>query len=134
MTAPDPEVTRVNPPHLEFPGMSQGVLSGEFLNISGQVALGSDGQLVGEGDIEAQVEQCFLNLHAVLDAAGLRMRHLVKYTCYLTDPAHYPALAAAKAKHLDGEPSCSTVVVPTLLDPRMLVEIEAVAFTGTGQG
>lgn len=134
MTAPDPEVTRVNPPHLDFPGMSQGVLSGEFFNISGQVALGPDGQLVGEGDIEAQVEQCFLNLRAVLDEVGLGMRHLVKYTCYLTDPSYYPALSAAKAKHLDGEPSSSTVVVPTLLDPRMLIEIEAVAFAGTQQG
>ena len=130
MTQPDPDITAVNPKHLVFPGMSQGVLSGGFLNISGQVALGDDGELVGEGDIDAQVEQCFANLRAVLAEAGLGMRHLVKYTCYLTDPSYYPALAAAKGRHMEGAPSCSTVVVPTLLDPRMLIEIEAIAFAG----
>lgn len=118
----------INVPHLTFPGMSQAVRRGDVVVVSGQVALGPDG-LVGDGDAAAQAAQCFANLRAVLEAAGSSLASVARLTCFLTDAADYPAYAAAKAAALDGaEPGGTCVVVSALLDPRMLIEIEAIAF------
>ncbi|HXF30152.1 MAG TPA: RidA family protein [Solirubrobacterales bacterium] len=116
---------------LSFAGMSQAVRHGDLVHVSGQVALAPGGELVGEGDIEAQVRQALANLEAALAAAGARVEDTIKVTCFLLDAAHYPAYAAAKAELFgDSAPASTCVVVKGLLDPRMLIEVEAVAATG----
>jgi reactive intermediate/imine deaminase len=122
----------LNPPHLRFDGMSQAVLAGETLMVSGQVALATDGTLVGEGDTAAQARQALVNLGAVLELAGMTPGDVVKYTCYLTDEAEFTAFSQARSDFFgDHEPAATTVVVAALLDPRMLLEIEAVAVRTT---
>ncbi|MEZ5077618.1 MAG: RidA family protein [Solirubrobacterales bacterium] len=114
-------------PHLEFGGMSQAVRSGDLVTVSGQVALGPDG-LVGEGDARAQAEQALSNLEDALGAAGAAPGDVVKLTCYLVDAGDYPAYAAAKAVRFGAAaPAGTCVVVAALLDPRFLIEVEAVA-------
>ena len=49
---------RFDPPGMRFAGMSQAVRCGEWITVSGQVAL-KDGQVVGVGDARAQAQQCF---------------------------------------------------------------------------
>ena len=128
MSAPAASPSSLNPPHLRFAGMSQAVLTGSVLHVSGQVGLGSDGQLVGISDVGAQTAQALANLGAVLELAGLGATDVVKYTCYITDRGDFEAFARARADFFgDHEPAATTVVVAALLDSRMLVEIEAIA-------
>ncbi|MFH9980893.1 RidA family protein [Streptomyces sp. NPDC017179] len=103
--------------------------TGRFVAISGQVALDENGELVGEGDPEAQARQIFENLRRCLAAAGTTFDHVVKLTCFVTDPAHLPALRAARAPHMpdDRLPASSAVQVAGLVRPEFLMEVEAFA-------
>ena len=112
------------------PGYSHAVIKeGTPVFISGQVAQDAAGKLVGEGDIAAQVAQVFHNLRTVVSACGGTMDDIVKINVYTTDLGYRPAIAEARMKHFrPGQMPASTfVVVSSLADPRMLVEIEAVA-------
>lgn len=123
-----PARQRVDLPHLRFAGMSQAIRHGQTVTVSGQVALGPDGAVVGEGDIRVQAEQCFANLEGVLHAAGAAPRDVVKLTCFLVNGADYPGYAEVKAARFgDVAPASTCVVVAALLDPRLLLEVEAVA-------
>ena len=114
--------------HLTFPGMSQAVHDGRTIYLSGQVALGEDGAVVGPDDAHAQAEQCFRNVESVLRAAGGRLEHVVQLTCYLTDPKHFDAYAEVKRNLFPGRPpSSTTVIVAGLLNPELLMEVAAIA-------
>jgi 2-iminobutanoate/2-iminopropanoate deaminase len=120
----------INVGHLEFPGMSQAVRVGDAVYLSGQVALGEDGAVVGRGDPEEQAAQCFRNLAAVLDAAGSSMADVVQLTCYLTDADYFPAYSQAKRRWFTTNPPASTtVVVAALLNADFLIEVAGVAVT-----
>src|SRR4051794_6880349 len=97
--------------------------------ISGQVALDGDGKLVGENDIEAQVEQVFRNLRTVAEACGATLDDVVKITVFVTDPSYRPAVAAARQRHFNegAYPASTYLVVAGLAVPQLLVEVEAVA-------
>ena len=115
---------------LNAPGYSHAVMkAGTPVFISGQVAQDATGTIVGEGDIEAQVRQVFLNLRTVVNACGGSMDDIVKINVYVTDLSYRPAVAAARMTHFRPGfmPASTFVVVSSLADPRMLVEIEAVA-------
>ena len=125
---------RFDIPGLSFAGMSQAVRHGELVQVSGQVAFAPGGELVGEGDAAAQAEQALANVEAALAAAGARPEDVVKLTCFLLDAGDYPAYAAAKAKRFGAAAPASTcVVVAALLDPRLLLEVEAVAVAESGR-
>jgi enamine deaminase RidA (YjgF/YER057c/UK114 family) len=123
--------TIVNPPELAKPtGYSYAVKKkGAPVFIAGQVALDGAGNLVGENDAAAQVEQVFENLRAVVQACGGTLDDVVKINIYVTDSAYRPAVAAARQRYFkDGEyPASTYVVVSALAVPQLLVEIEAVA-------
>ncbi len=94
--------------------------------VSGQVGTDTDGTPL-EG-IEAQARRAVSNLGAVLSEAGMTPEHLVKMTIYLTDADHVGAFMAAAGDTLPAEPPATTLlVVASLADPRLLVEIEAIA-------
>jgi enamine deaminase RidA (YjgF/YER057c/UK114 family) len=111
-----------------YPGMSHAVRFGGLMFLSGQVSLDASGALVGEGDPQAQVRQCFRNIEALLQAGGAALDAVVKLTCYLADASTYPVYAGVKAELFARRPPAGTVVVVgALLDPRFLLEIEATA-------
>lgn len=125
---------RFDIPGLSFAGMSQAVRHGDLVHVSGQVALAPGGELVGEGDAAAQAEQALANVEAALTAAGARAEDTIKLTCFLLDAADYPAYAKAKAERFGAAAPASTcVVVKELLDPRLLLEVEAVAVAGSAE-
>jgi len=97
--------------------------------ISGQVAIDGAGSLVGEGDIEAQVEQVFQNLRTVVAGCGGSIDDIVKITVFVTDSAYRPAVGAARMRHFkEGQyPASTYLVVSALAIPQLLVEVEAVA-------
>jgi 2-iminobutanoate/2-iminopropanoate deaminase len=84
-------IERFDPPGMRFPGMSQAVRCGEWVTVSGQVAL-KNGQVVGAGDAAAQARQCFANIEAALAEAGASLSDIVTLRCYLTDKSAYERL------------------------------------------
>jgi enamine deaminase RidA (YjgF/YER057c/UK114 family) len=96
------------------------------LIVAGQVGLMPDGSLA-EG-FEAQMERCWLNLFAVLEAAGMTKRDLVKYTVFVTRPDVTAAYRKMRDRMLEGHaPPATYVVVAGLASPALLVEIEGEA-------
>ena len=122
-------IERCNPPGMAFPGMSQAIRCGDWVTVSGQVAL-RDGQVVGPGDAAEQARQCFSNIAAALAAAGAMMEHVTNLRCYLTAKSAYAGYAAVKNALFADHPPCSTaVIVSELLLPDLLMEVEATAYS-----
>jgi enamine deaminase RidA (YjgF/YER057c/UK114 family) len=108
---------------------SQVARVGNTLYISGQLGLDMDGNLVGEGDANAQARRAWRNLAAILTEYGATPRHLVKTTTYITHWAYRPLVAQARDEVFPEPPypPSTLVVVQGLAEPRFLVEIEAIA-------
>ena len=106
------------------------VRMGDFIFVSGQVARGADGNLVGKDDVRAQTEQVFKNLRAVLEAAGSGMHKVGKVTVFVTRLEYRPIVHEIRSrvfKEAGHLPASTLAVVVSLADPDWLVEIEAVA-------
>jgi len=103
--------------------------AGRIIYISGQVPLDTDGELVGEGDFEAQARQVFANLSAALEAAGAGWNDVVKLNYFLTEIGELGTVRTIRDEYIDTErPPASTLVqVSALFRPEAMVEIEAVA-------
>ena len=124
------EITRHNPASVHAPssGYSMGLELGQhrrLLFVSGQVPENSDGN-VPEG-FEAQCEQAWRNIIAVLTAAGLGVEHLIKITTFLTDRNQVVANRAIRRKMLAEHEPASTVMIAQTVDGKWLLEIEAIA-------
>lgn len=109
-------------------GYSHVARVGSTLYIAGQVALDRDGNLVGEGDIEAQMRQVYANLRAICEYCGGSLASIVKLTTYLTDRAALAGFRKVRNETLRAPyPPNTLVFIDGLADPRYLVEIEAIA-------
>ena len=107
---------------------SHAIKNGKIVHLAGQIALDPQGRLVGKGDIEAQAEQVFANIKAVVEAAGGTMQNIAKITTFTTNLAYRPKIADVRAKYFPADPPASTfLVISSLAEPDFLVEIEAVA-------
>ena len=111
--------------------MSQGVAvpTGRMVFVSGQVARGVDGQLVGRGDIRAQTRKVLENTRAVLAEADATLDDVVKVTVFVTNLAeHFSAIHEVRTEFFSsGYPASTLVEISRLVDPDMLIEIEAIA-------
>ncbi|MEU2156308.1 RidA family protein [Streptomyces sp. NPDC019396] len=128
----DTHLTHVHAPDGVFPASAYTHVvagTGRFVAVSGQIALDEKGELVGEGDPAAQARQVFENLRRCLASAGAGFPDVVKLTYFLTDMAHLPAVRDARDAYLDRDrlPASTAVQVGPLVDPRLLMEIEAFA-------
>jgi enamine deaminase RidA (YjgF/YER057c/UK114 family) len=95
---------------------------------SGQAPLSAEGDLVGEGDFEAQARQVFDNLETVLGQAGASFDDVIKLTAYVTDMTKLGDYGRVRAEYLKGKrPAVTTVGVQSLAFPGMLIEVEALA-------
>jgi len=109
-------------------GFSPATKVGKSVFVSGQVSVGADGKLVGEGNARAQAEQCFKNIEAALGAAGATMNDITKITAFVVNADDYQAYAAVRNTVFPTNgPASSTVVVKALVNPKYLIEIEAIA-------
>lgn len=100
---------------------------GRTLYISGQLGIDYAGTLV-QG-FEAQAQQCWRNIAAILEASGMTARDLVKVTTFVTDISQAGALAAIREPFLQGtRPASTLLAVAALMSPEWAIEIEAIAF------
>ena len=111
---------------------SPAIRAGDFLFISGQIPIDSEGELV-TGGIEEQVRQAMENLKRVLAAAGASLKDLVKVTIYLTDMGDFAAVNKVYGSYFDLDPPARACVAVKELPKGARVEIEAVAYVG-GKG
>ena len=124
------DIERFDPPGMRFAGMSQAVRCGDWITVSGQVAL-KDGQVVGIGDAAAQARQCFANIETVLAEAGSSLGDVVSLRCFLVEKSAYEGYADVKNMLFkDKSPASTTVIINALLIPALLMEVEAVAVMG----
>lgn len=117
-------------------GYSRTVAAGPFVFVSGCTAIGPDGSVVGE-DAAAQTRQTLANLVDALALAGVTPNDVVRTRMFVTDiERDWEAVGRAHGEAFGAIlPATSMVEVAKLIDPRMLVEIEAVAYrTGFGPG
>ncbi|HZO62759.1 MAG TPA: RidA family protein, partial [Gaiellaceae bacterium] len=96
--------------------------------VAGQGPVSAEGDVVGEGDFDAQVRQTFANLTAVLEQAGASLDAVVKLQVFLTDIGTLREYGRIRAELMPGPPPASTAVqVGALALPGMMIEVEAVA-------
>ena len=102
--------------------------AGRTVYVSGQVAMDAEGAVVGEGDAKAQTEKVLENVSVVLEEAGGSLDDIVKVTVFITDMGMYDEVHEVRRRYF-GEPypASSMLEVSALIDPRLLVEVEAVA-------
>ncbi|MDE2260278.1 MAG: RidA family protein [Betaproteobacteria bacterium] len=107
-------------------GYSRAVKVGNHVAISGTTGTGTDGKLVGHGDPEAQTIQALKNLETALIRAGASLKHVVRTRMFVTQIDQWEKIARAHGQ-VFGEirPTTTLVEVKRLIDPDMLIEIEA---------
>ena len=103
--------------------------TGRFVAIAGQVAMDSQGELVGPDDPAAQAEQVFQNLALALAAAGASFADVVKFGVFVTDISILPAVREVRNRYIDTDrpPASTAVQVGALFRPGYLVEVDALA-------
>ena len=113
-------------------GFSAAVAANGWVHVAGISAVTPDGALVGGDDAYDQMLEVIEKLERALGAAGARLDQVVKTTMFIADRGDWDAVGRAHAEAFGDARPAATMVVAELLDPRMLVELEAVAFTGAG--
>lgn len=125
-------VDAVNPPNVwtPFGAFSMAVIQGDgqIVHLKGQVSLDRSGQIVGAGDMRAQVRQVLENIASVLASMGGQMGDVVSLVHYATNIEEFMAAGdIRKAFFQEPFPITTTVEVSRLYHPDLVIEITAVA-------
>ena len=125
----DKSVVRTEAAPASFQGApySQAIRAGDFVFVSGQLALKPGDKALSGGTIEEQTEQVIANLAAILAEAGSGLDRLVKTTVFLQNLDDFQGMNSVYAQHVGDRPPARSTVEVAKLPSGALVEIEAVA-------
>jgi 2-iminobutanoate/2-iminopropanoate deaminase len=125
----DKTVVRTEAAPAPFQGApySQAIQTGDFVFVSGQLALKPGDKELSGGTIEEQTEQIFANLAAILAEAGTSLAKLVKTTVFLQNLDDFQGMNTVYAAHVGDRPPARSTVEVAKLPSNALVEIEAIA-------
>ncbi|MGA2395007.1 MAG: RidA family protein [Candidatus Lustribacter sp.] len=127
---------RVRSPEVPEPppgSFSQCLVAGELIFVSGQIARDADGRIEGDGSMLSQATIALGKIKALLEAAGASMDDVARLNVYVTDITKRVEIGEARRKFFDGDFPASTLVqVAALVEPGLLVEIEATAIHRRG--
>jgi enamine deaminase RidA (YjgF/YER057c/UK114 family) len=113
-------------------GYSRAVRIGNHIEVSGTTAVDETGQVVGPGDPYLQARFSLEKIERALQEAGATLEDVVRTRIFLTDMAHWREVGRAHAEKFSRiRPAATAVQVQALIDPQLLVEIEATAVLGS---
>ncbi|KOF13552.1 endoribonuclease L-PSP [Ensifer adhaerens] len=108
--------------------LSQAIKANGFVFVSGQAAIGDNGEIVGEDDFDRQAERAFRNLDRALTAAGSGLSKVVKVTIFLRSMENFGKIVELRRKWFSAPyPADSIIEVSSLYSPKAMIEIEAIA-------
>jgi enamine deaminase RidA (YjgF/YER057c/UK114 family) len=107
-------------------GYSRAIKVGNRIYVTGTTATGEDGEIVGIDDAYEQAKQCLRNIESALQRLGAGFEHVVRTRMYVTDISRWQEYGRAHGEVFrEIMPATAMVEVKALIDPRMLIEIEA---------
>ena len=119
---------KTSPDPMEPFFLSQGFKVDNLIFLSGQAAIDQQGNIIGKGDFDAQVEQTFMNVCQLLEEAGSSMEQIFKVTIYLTDMANFPKILELRQQWFKKPYPADTIVeVSSLALPELMFEIDITA-------
>jgi enamine deaminase RidA (YjgF/YER057c/UK114 family) len=118
-------------PYEPIAGYSRAVKVGNTIHVAGTTGLGPDGNVIAINDPYAQAVQALKIIERALQHAGASFQHVVRTRIYVTNMQYADAVLRAHGEIFkDIRPASTLVAVTRLIDPTMLVEIEADAIVG----
>lgn len=109
-------------------GYARAVQVGDAVHVSGTTGTDPSGKVLAPGDVYAQTVQAIRNIEGALQRLGLGLEHVVRTRIYLTQIERWEEVAKAHAEFFGNiHPATTMIGTVRLIDPEMLVEIEAYA-------